>query len=218
MNSLNSSIISKNQIENIQRRDEQNIRILCGKYFHEKLMSEILENKLYYSKQKEKEYELLKQKTGAIICNGKVICNERKDNEIIILRTENSLLKNAIKNNEDLIREKNDIINTLNNDILLYKTQLEEFLQMKSGEFSSFSNINININEPKNNYSKKKIYDKNNSRINTKKIPSSSKNNKNLNTINVNYQNNIYSSYQINSHLMNKSNNSNSSKKRKIIQ
>ena len=160
MNSLNFSIISKNQIENTQRRDEQNIRILYGKYFHEKLMSEILENKLYYSKQKEKEYELLKQKTGAIICNGKVICNERKDNEIIILRTENSLLKSAIKNNEDLIREKNDIINTLNNDILLYKTQLEELLQMKSGEFSSFSNINININEPKNNCGKKKFMQK----------------------------------------------------------
>ena len=215
MNSLNFSIISKNQIENTQRRDEQNIRILYGKFFHEKLMSEILENKLYYSKQKEKEYELLKQKTGAIICNGKVICNERKDNEIIILRTENSLLKSAIKNNEDLIQEKNDIINTLNNDILLYKTQLEEILQMKSGEFSSFSNINININESKNNYSKKKIYPKKNGCINTKKIPSSSKNNKKLNTINVNYHNNIYSSYQINSHLMNKSNNSNSSKKSK---
>lgn len=57
---------------------------------------------------KEKEYQLLKKNRN--ICNGKIICKERKDNEILILRIENSLLKSTIKNNEDLIKEKNDLI------------------------------------------------------------------------------------------------------------
>ena len=46
-----------------------------------------------------------------------------KDNEIIILRTENSLLKNAIKNNEDLLKEKNEMINSLNNDYQCIKNK-----------------------------------------------------------------------------------------------
>ena len=87
-------IINENFIQNemLQRKDEQNIRILYGKYFNQKIINEVLENKICILNKKEKEYELLKQKTGVIICNGQVICNERKDNEIIILRSENSLL------------------------------------------------------------------------------------------------------------------------------
>ena len=156
MKSFNSLIISKAQIETIQRKDEQNLRILYGKLFHEKLLNEIHENRIYMLNQREKELELLKQKTGAIICNGKVICNERKDNEIIILRTENSLLKTAIKNNEDLLKEKNNLINTLNKDILFYKAQIDEIRHSKTHEFSSFSNININFNESKKKFNKNK--------------------------------------------------------------
>ena len=209
INSLNLAIFSKNQNEIIQRKDEQNIRNLYGKLFNEKLVNEILENKLYILKKKEKEYELLKQKTGAIVCNGKIICNQRKDNEIIILRTENSLLKTAIKNNEDLIKAKNSIIDTLNNDILLYKTQIKELRLMKTDKFSSFSNINININEPKTTYNNKNINPYNDkSYINSIQMSSSSsKKNKKIN-YKENYQNKVFSSYQINSRLINKSNNS----------
>ena len=214
MDSLNFVILSKNQNENMQRKCEQDIRILYGKLFHEKLMNEILENKIYYLSKKEKEYELLKQKTGAIVSNGKVICNERKDNEIIILRTENSLLKTTIKNNEDLIKEKNDIINTLNDDILLYKNQIEELRKVKGREFTSFSNINININEPKKNYKKNNNSNNNKSSTNSMQISSSSSK-KNKNTNNKNCPNNIYSSYQINSQLINKFNNSKSTKNNK---
>ena len=208
INSLNFIIFSKNQNEIIQRKDEQNIRNLYGKLFHEKLINEILENKLYILKKKEKEYELLKQKTGAIVCNGKIICNQRKDNEIIILRTENSLLKTAIKNNEDLIKEKNSIINTLNNDILLYKTQIKELRLMQTEKFNSFSNININFNETKSSYNNKNINPYNDkSYLNSIQMSSSSsKKNKKINN-KQNYQNKIYSSYQINSRLINKSNN-----------
>ena len=224
---LNAIIISKRDNEISQRRDEQKIRVLYSKYFHLKLVNEVLENKILSFNRKEKEFEMLKQKTGAIIYNGKVICNERKDNEIIILRTENSLLKTTIKNNEDLIMEKNDIINNLNNDILLYKAKIDELSKIKSGEYSSFSNINININESKKNYNKKRIRSNlNKPFLNGIQLISSTKKNtmNSINTINTmnsanntnnkssnnsknknkNNSNNIYSSYTINSKIMNK--------------
>ena len=168
------------QNESLRRKDEQSIRILYTKIFNQKLVNEVLENKIFILNKKEKEYELLKQKTGAIVCNGQVICNERKDNEIIILRTENSLLKAAIKTKEDLFKEKNDIINSLNNDIILYKRKIKELHKIKHGKISSFSNINININETKKENSQNNIKsNKNNFYMNSLQVNSSNKNNNN---------------------------------------
>ena len=200
------------QYESLKRKDEETIRVLYGKMFNQKLINEILENKIGNLHKKEKEYELLKQKTGAIVCNGQIICNERKDNEIIILRTENSLLKTAIKNNEDLLKEKTEIINSLNNDLELYKSQLDDLSKIIDGKYSSFSNINININEPKpkKEYSQKDIkFKRENSYINKTIHVFPSKNiiNNTLNN-NKNSINNIYSSYQMNSQLINRINNS----------
>ena len=206
--SLINSNISQN--ESLKRKDEQTIRILYSKYFNQKLINEILENKISILNKKEKEYELLKQKTGAIVCNGEIICNERKDNEIIILRTENSLLKNAIKNNEDLLKEKNDIINNLNKDILIYKSQINELHKIKNEKFSSFSNINININEAKKDSNHKNIKSNNNSFINLIQSFPSNKNNLNFNSKNeeINNGNNIFSSLQIKNKFFNRLNNS----------
>ena len=219
------SIININVIQNesIIKKDEHTIRCLYGEIFNNKLMNEVLENKIGILHKREKEYELLKQKTGAIVCNGQIICNERKDNEIIILRTENSLLKTVIKNNEELLKEKNDMINSLNSDIVLYKNQIDELLKTRHGKYSSFSNINININEAKKDYNKK---NRNKPFINTIQVISTTKknssshsnqnatnkNNDNKNLGNKhcltskNSMNNIYTSYQINSQLISKVN------------
>ena len=200
---INKIYIDFTQLENIRRKDEEKIRNFYKKYFIFELDKEALEYKIKHLNQKEKEYELLKEKTGAIFCNGKLICNERKDNEIIILRTENSLLKNEIKNIEDLLKEKNNIINHLNNKIIGLTQKIENFQKEKEEKYPSFSNINININELKNdNYkfnskgqefvntielitSNKNINQKDNS---NNKFPSSKLNRKLMNKINKNYQ------------------------------
>ena len=229
---LKNAINTNNkQKESLLRKNENDLRVLYGKYFNQKLINEVQENKISALQKREKEYELLKQKTGAIVCNGQVICNERKENEIIILRTENSLLKTAIKNNEDLLKEKNEIISSLNNDILLYKTQIDELRREKYRKYSSFSNINININESKKDFNKKKashnkVYLNNVVSSNKEKIISNNKNNNNnlnnkkclTNKNNLNNLNNIYSSYQINSQLMNKINKNNTQNKDEINQ
>ena len=122
--------------ESILKRDEKTIRILYGDLLHEKLLKEILEEKIIVLMQTQTEYEMVKEKTGVIVCDGKVISNERKDNEIMILRTENSTLKNVINDKEkeiDLLNEKIKILNRENIKLRKNKT-----------------NINININDINN--------------------------------------------------------------------
>jgi len=132
MNELNSQVI---QHQNLLMYYESKIRNLQKTLFEELLNKDILQNNVNSLSQKEKDYELIKEKTGIIVSNGKIINTNRKDNEIIILRTENSTLKGVIdqyekkllqkekeykKNNLNLIKEKNDLIikiNNLNNQI-----------------------------------------------------------------------------------------------------
>ena len=122
--------------ESLLKREENKIRILYGDLLHEKLLKEILEEKIILLLQTQTEYELVKEKTGVIVSDGKVICNERKDNEIIILRTENSTLKNVID-------EKDKKINLLNEKIKILN---KENIKLKKCK----TNINININDINN--------------------------------------------------------------------
>ena len=62
-----------------------------------KIKNTFLENNIDILIKKEKEYRLIKEKTGILVENGKIIHNDRKENEIFILRAENSNLKNVIK-------------------------------------------------------------------------------------------------------------------------
>jgi hypothetical protein len=122
--------------ESILRRDENTIRKLYGDLLHEKLLKEVLEEKIIILLQFQKEYELVKKKTGVIVCDGKVICNQRKDNEIVILRTENSTLKQVISDKEKEIKFLNEKINLLSKEISKLK--------------KNKTNINININDLEN--------------------------------------------------------------------
>ncbi len=85
------------QYENILRYYEEKIRILYENQFNLELKKRILEESNYNLLRKEKEYELIKARTGIIIQNGKIIDNNRKENEILILKKENSILKDAIE-------------------------------------------------------------------------------------------------------------------------
>ena len=100
---LNSQI---NQYQNTLSLYESKIRDFQGKLFVELLNKEILNNNIINLSQKEKDYELIKEKTGIIVNNGEIINTNRKDNEIIILRTENSTLKGVIEKYEKKLVEK----------------------------------------------------------------------------------------------------------------
>ena len=92
---INNSYNSK--YENLLKACEQKIRILYENKFNLELKERILEESIFNLLKKEKEYELIKEKTGIIIHKGKIVNNNRKENEIFILKKENSILKNTIE-------------------------------------------------------------------------------------------------------------------------
>ena len=150
-------IISK--YDSILRKNEQKIRILYSDIFNLKIKNNFLENNNEILLKKEKEYRLVKEKTGVIVENGKIVYNDRKDNEIFILRTENSTLKNVISKNEKEIKilnnkykiEKENYekqISNLNSSINHLKYKLKQSNPNTKGK--SCSCININTNDTTN--------------------------------------------------------------------
>ena len=113
-----------NQYQNILIYNEGKIRYLQGELLKELLSKEILQNNVNSLTQKEKDYELIKEKTGIYVQSGKIINTNRKDNEIIILRTENSTLKDVIENYEKKLNQKELEFNKKNNSLIKEKNEL----------------------------------------------------------------------------------------------
>ena len=144
------------QYESNLKKCEQKIRILYSDIFNLKVKNTFLENNIDILLKKEKEYRMVKEKMGVVVENGAIVYNDRKDNEIFILRQENSTLKNVIIKHE---KEINDIkeqnkkekqnfenqIKNLNHKINLLRYKLKQGNQKLKGK--SASNININNND-----------------------------------------------------------------------
>ena len=129
--------------ESLLRRDEQSLRILYKNLLTYKLLKDSLDNRIRLLLIKEKEYELIKDKTGAFVRNGEIVYNKQKDNEIIILRTENSNLKNIIENYEKIIYEKDLLYENIKSK---YNNIQNKFNKNKAQKLS-IPNININLND-----------------------------------------------------------------------
>ena len=106
INDIKNSYNSK--YENILKLYEQKIRYLYENKFNLELNIRILEESNKNLLRKEKEIELIKEKTGIVVINNKVINNDRKENEIFILRKENSLLKDIIEKQKNEIQKLKD--------------------------------------------------------------------------------------------------------------
>ena len=145
-------ILFLSQYELNLRKDEQKIRELYSDIFNLKIKNTYLENNLENFNKKENEYKLIKEKTGLLIENGNIIYTDRKDNEIFILRQENSNLKAVVKNNEielktlkkqcedeKLILEQK--IKKLNHDLSILKHKLKTKISKSISTNKSKSNI-----------------------------------------------------------------------------
>ena len=168
--SLFDSLLKEKELvikyENMLQKNENNIRQLYKKIFHLQLTIGYQENTITSLVTKEKEYEKLKEKTGAYYVNGKLIYNERKDNEIMILRTENSNLKSFIENKENDIKSKDNEIIKLKEQLLILNKKRKNNGKKANKNNSlpnlgdlkyTYSNININFNEIANPNSIKKL-------------------------------------------------------------
>ena len=189
------------QYENSLRLLENKERRLKKFLFQNKLQREAMEKKISEYIEIEDEFEEMKMKFKYE--NGKFLDNDRKDNEIIILRKENTILKNKIndyenniKNLENKINEKEKEINNLKENNENLKLKIEE----KEKELNLLTNINLNYNN--NNHNKNENIFYNNSNSNKDEIY---KNNKFISTKHENSpSNNIFHFQKINPNLVKK--------------
>ena len=142
--------LNKNEIikyENNLKKLEFKERKLTKMHFQYKLQKEAMENKIEEYMEMEDEFEEMKIKLKYE--DGKFLNNDRKDNEIIILRKENINLKNYISENEKKLKtlelnlsEKEKNIISLENKIQKLNVKLEE----KQKEIYSTINFEANNN------------------------------------------------------------------------
>ena len=185
---INKEVISVQEMklyENLLKKLENKERILTKKEFQYQLQKEALENKIVEYIKMEDEFEEMKTKFKYE--DGRFLKNDRKENEIIILRTENSnLKKNILKNEENmkkienLLQEKEKIIVDLTQNLNDLKNKLEK----KEKDIKILNTQKINNNNNYNNLQKAKntknkfIFNYNNDIVN------------NYNSFNYNYDNN----------------------------
>ena len=154
------------QLENHIRILEQDIRHLLQREFQNKIKTDTLEMKVNAYTEMENEFEELKEKVK--YQGGEFLNNERKDNEIIILRQENGILKKEIekheinnKKYESKIKSEQETIQDLTSQISLLNekvSKLELLTTQKQNNIpqtnNNSSSINININNNGNSSSK----------------------------------------------------------------
>ena len=97
------------EYESIIRNLESKQRILTKNYFQQKLQIDAMENKIEEYMEMEDEFEEMKTKLKYE--DGRFLNNDRKDNEILIIRGENSILKTEINKLEEKVKSLDELIN-----------------------------------------------------------------------------------------------------------
>ena len=177
----------KEQYENIIRKLESKERKLSKAIFQNKLQKDVMENKISEYMEMEDEFEEMKTKLKYE--EGRFLKNDRKDNEIIIIRGENSNLKQSIKQLEEKIntlekdkQDKTKVINELQESMKKIKLKLKDL--QKQNEILNAHCINININNVNGNNNKNGNICNNSNNINSPNLNSPT--NKEENNINKN--------------------------------
>ena len=163
---------------------ENKERKLMKKIFQDRLKIDAMENKI--SEYIDMEYEFEEMKAKLKYEDGRFLKNDRKDNEIIIIRNENSNLKKIvnkleqqIKKNNEILLAKDRLINNLKDEIKLLEKNHKKY-EIKNNynnsikeQYNLLNGINININNgtnsKNNNKNKYSKHSNNNSSIHSNK-------------------------------------------------
>ena len=170
-----------NQYEQLLKKFEEKQRNFIKKHFMHRLQREVYEAKIEEYMEMEDEFEEMKAKYKYE--DGKFLDNDRKDNEILIIRTENTKLKSIIEDNELHIQTLKTEIDNKDKHIQQLNEQIDTLmkkLEQTEKELNLFSNINININNG-NNDAKNNLNDSNSP--NESLSPSTNRNNSNKNQV-----------------------------------
>ena len=179
-NQLFNKKLTENEFEIIRKKYENQLRYLENqlRYYMKKQLYSNIEKDAYEAKIKaymeiKDEYDEMREKFRYE--KGKFMDNEKKENEIEILRKENCNLKKYInklekeKKNLELKKKTDEqTISDLKNQLEILEKKITIFLE-NDNENSKNSNINININNNLNQSSKlviKQHNDRRNSKLN----------------------------------------------------
>ena len=135
------------ELENEIIKYQADIRNLIQKQFQYKIQKDAMETKLNSYKEMEKDYNLLKEKVKYE--EGRFLNNDRKDNEILILREENSNLKKEILKNEKNSKNYETLIESEKKRIKELKTQLSQL----NKKLILLESNQLILNNTNNNYS-----------------------------------------------------------------
>ena len=148
--SINIIISCQTQFQNYIIKLESDIRHFLKREFQFNIMKNSLESKLKAYMNIEEEYQELKEKVH--FSAGKFLENDRKDNEIIILKKENSSLKNDIIRYEqqkhvleETIAKDQDTIDELKLKITKLTNLVSELKRQYFQNMRNNSSINLNI-------------------------------------------------------------------------
>ena len=144
--SKNADTIANNDILELNNeimKYQADIRNLIQKQFQYKIQKDAMETKINSYREMEKEYNILKEKVKYE--EGRFLNNERKDNEILILREENSNLKKEILKNEKNSKNYESLIENEKMRIKELKTQLSQLnkkiILLESNKINSNNNF-----------------------------------------------------------------------------
>ena len=174
------------QLENYIKKIEYDLKYYIRQYYEYKIQNDALEEKVRIYGLMQEEFEELKEKVKYE--GGRFLNNERKENEILILRQENTILKKEInkfekhqKINETLKKDYMIKINYLQNEIEKLKKKLLEYQESKMNIKNNIKALKNNINVINDN-----AQSNNNANNNPKKFKKLSKALININNINNN--------------------------------
>ena len=142
---INLTTDQKASYENIIKNLESRERRLYKSIFQDKLRNDAMESKIGEYMEMETEFEELKAKLKYE--GGRFLNNDRKDNEIIIIRSENTNLKNIIKKLEDKIEKNNEL--QLSKDRLINDLK-EKIKTLEKNKIEIKNNINNSVREQLN--------------------------------------------------------------------
>ena len=148
--SINNIISCQTQFQNYIIKLESDIRHFLKREFQFNIIKNSLESKLKAYMNIEEEYQELKEKVH--FSAGKFLENDRKDNEIIILKKENSSLKKDIIRYEqekhvleETIAKDQDTIDELKLKITKLTNLVSELKRQYFQNMRNNSSINLNI-------------------------------------------------------------------------
>ena len=146
-------LLYENNIQYLENKE----RKLLKQIFQDSLKMQAMESKIGEYIDMEFEFEEMKAKLKYE--DGRFLKNDRKDNEIIIIRNENSNLKKIINKLEEQIKKNNELqlskdrlINSLKDEIKILENNKKK-LELKNNlnnnlkeQYNLLNGINININ------------------------------------------------------------------------